>query len=465
MPTRFQKNAKRNLIIVNLVAIALVFLLAEGFMRLMGWQPGLLFNYTWLKKVDTLKVRPDYFADEFGIQKVTPYAQKKVAEAVQTPLGELNFMGFREGDELLPDMEKLCVDFHILHRNYTAQQIGEAGRRYGIDEESLKVMQQHLANSEFFQKIAQLQQAKQLSSFEQALLNYSASPINADGFRSIAFEQYDTVQTKVLLLGDSFTWGRSAEPLFNSYADILLARNWVVYNTGIVCTDPAQYADIAHRYIPALLPDVVCINYYAGNDDMYLPRETEARKPAFHFTNAGLFYAQPLGYYMPPKEAYAYYLNTISLPEADDKLVNGFFAATVLGSRFWHFMETKGWVNSHNSANDAFLERAIQPLEKPVSGRYIEHIAEICEQNGAKLLLNIIPVYLDLNKGGVAYDSISVDEKFYGEVFGDIPFDYPRNLTPGDYVGMGDDHFNTSGAKKYADFLERRIKETVKVRE
>ena len=84
-----------------------------------------------------------------------------------------------------------------------------------------------------------------LDDAEFAYLDYATAPVNEEGFKSIAFKKYETEKTSILLLGDSFTWGLTAVPSFKSFADVLAARGYVVYNTGIVGNDPAYYAAIA----------------------------------------------------------------------------------------------------------------------------------------------------------------------------------------------------------------------------
>jgi hypothetical protein len=64
-------------------------------------------------------------------------------------------------------------------------------------------------------------------------------------------------KTKVMLVGDSFAWGMSANPVYNSYADFLLAKGYCVYNLGIIGTDPAQYEAVVKKYTPILQPDVI----------------------------------------------------------------------------------------------------------------------------------------------------------------------------------------------------------------
>ncbi len=99
--------------------------------------------------------------------------------------------------------------------------------------------------------------------------------INEDGFRSPSFSKLDSCKKKVLFIGDSFAWGKSAEPLTgNCFVDLVRKETGCeVINLGIPGADPAQYYELAKKYIPTLKPDVVFVMFFMGNDLM-----TEDRK-------------------------------------------------------------------------------------------------------------------------------------------------------------------------------------------
>jgi len=58
-------------------------------------------------------------------------------------------------------------------------------------------------------------------------------------------------RTKILFLGDSFTWGASAKPITNCFVDIVTRRGYLTFNTGIPGTGLNQYVYIAEKYIHA----------------------------------------------------------------------------------------------------------------------------------------------------------------------------------------------------------------------
>ena len=126
---------------------------------------------------------------------------------------------------------------------------------------------------------------------DQDLLNdvrrYADHPINADGFRSIEFRPHITQRTKVLLLGDSFTYGFSAMPLQRSFADQLLADGYVVYNTGFPGTDPVHYLNALRHFLDRMDPDAVVLGFYAANDVLRFVLPEGAGHHPFHETGAG----------------------------------------------------------------------------------------------------------------------------------------------------------------------------------
>src|SRR5690606_31822779 len=85
-----------------------------------------------------------------------------------------------------------------------------------------------------------------------AVKRYLYHPFNKDGFRGIEFKKHRTRCKRILVIGDSFVYGMSAKPFYNSFYDILLSQGYMVYAAGIPGTDPAQYAAIAEKYIPIL---------------------------------------------------------------------------------------------------------------------------------------------------------------------------------------------------------------------
>ena len=94
---------------------------------------------------------------------------------------------------------------------------------------------------------------------------------NSLGFRDRDFSQQKTARTRIVALGDSFTygWGVEAE---QSWPKILEQRlrsaglDVEVANLGKPGGSPRNYADIAEQSIPLLYPDVVIVGVLQGDD-------------------------------------------------------------------------------------------------------------------------------------------------------------------------------------------------------
>lgn len=136
--------------------------------------------------------------------------------------------------------------------------------------------------------------------------------INPDGFRSKPLNQLDSAKKKVLFIGDSFTWGMSAKPFFDSSFCDLLQKNtsYEIINTGIPAADPAQYAAIATNYVPQLKPNMVVVAFFMGNDLMKEDRTVAPHQSFYYWTNAGAVLADMDGrHYNTAQDAYNYLVN------------------------------------------------------------------------------------------------------------------------------------------------------------
>jgi hypothetical protein len=298
--------------------------------------------------------------------------------------------------------------------------------------------------------------------------------INSDGFRSVEFRQYETTRTKILFLGDSFTWGGSAEPITNCFVDIVTRRGYLTFNTGIAGTCPNQYAYLAEKHVPLLRPDIVAVMFYMGND-LILPFPMLPHKNLFHVTNAGWLYAfDENGNYMSPQEAYDYYLTKYNLVRPKDTRktpktkIRQIFMKSVIGTYFWLRLSEVKWqlinffdqsfVNSSSNNNNSDFPRK-ENLNYPEKDkgdvqkwtrRSLAKIKAVSENHGARFKLFLIPAHPGLrNENNSIEHNLQIFEGFN-------PF-IPDFLTRDDYMDLPNDHFNNSGHRKYAEFILRTV--------
>jgi hypothetical protein len=276
--------------------------------------------------------------------------------------------------------------------------------------------------------------------------------INRDGFRGPDFLPNDSSRKKIMLIGDSFTWGATAKPIDSCYADRLRLPGYQVLNLGIPGTDPDQYARLARHYVPTLRPDIVCLFFYMANDVLHHRQDLLPFQNRYHVTNIGWLNPFLDGDYIGgPVETYAYYVERLHLPKTS--LFNRICASTVIGTKFWEIAEGRGWIKSGRGPMlqariDAFRRESKMP---PISGQYLREVQAVCHQYHVPFRLFIIPTHNNLQPPNDANSA---------GLFQGIDYRFPGNLGSEDYYPKPDGHFNNKGHRKMAEFVMKEI-ETV----
>lgn len=268
--------------------------------------------------------------------------------------------------------------------------------------------------------------------------------INSEGFRDAEFDQLDSTKTRLMFIGDSFTWGASAEPITECFVELVEREGYECLNLGIPGSEPNQYALIAEKYVPRFQPDYICVMFFMGNDIMYEPIELGPFQHKYHQTNAGWLNPYLDGPHIPTaQETYAYYLAKYSVPNTETQFLNRMLAKTVVGTRFWmginFFLKEEAEVVTQRKA-----ERETEPSEEPVSYVYLDQIRTLCEQEGGE------PLFFALPEKGWPQPSIPGD---YPDVFRDLAVHCPQTLSESDFRPFPDSHYNNEGHQKIADFI------------
>jgi hypothetical protein len=271
--------------------------------------------------------------------------------------------------------------------------------------------------------------------------------INVDGFRNKEFAQIDSAKKKVLLIGDSFTWGLSAKPLDSCFADILQREtDYEIINLGIPVADPPQYLALAQKYVLELKPDLILVVFFMGNDLMIHDRLIAPYKAVYHHTNAGAIYADIDGkHFATPEKAYRYvttekyYLHHPA--NIFEKIVNKSALLSRLYSLRFRMMEKKAYEQAARNSG--------------VSKKYLEGIMEVAQQNEVLVRFVLIPEIKEVD--------ISVEK--YTEKYADLLKDsslkdywlIPQNENSyfNDYP---DAHLNNKGHRFYGDYIKSFLK-------
>jgi len=431
---RFERHPFLSIIFIIIVLSFPILIAGEVMLRIKGQKPGYYSNSYFFNKVDSLYMTYDYVADKDGIMVVGDSARKWVAENISYFNSQYSIVNSKSADSIMN-----------LHNEWSV-------KRLVVDYAHLDAKINY--DNDFNRYVDSLKRNKEQGrrdEVDEALLQHCKSPINTDGYRSIEFKDYHTKKKKILLLGDSFTWGLSANPLTGCFADIITSKGNVCFNTGIVGADPAQYAAVAEKYIPKLKPDVVIINFYMGNDIFWYKRKPKPFQLPFYSTNAGWLMAYPDCEYLEDfHDAYEYAKGDVIIPDIDKKPVNWLCAQTVIGSKAWFFLKKFGLVKPRaDKYMDYWQRNKVQYYKQPVSEYFIKRIKNACDSNGAKMLLVVIP--------DMKYANPRISNLKPQDVFKETKFYVPDNLLPDDFNNVPDGHLNNAGHKKYAEFLLKKI--------
>jgi len=435
---KFNKKA------LALISICFTLLLCEIVLRCLGYRPGVFRKLDGFEVVDSLVVYQNFTTDEAGIYKFSPWVSDSVWRYFNCQTGTITKPEIDAGLYPVDDVEYIYQSFCRLSNTNAANSIFWRITRW---------YEENSDASEFVHRYSSIAQSKSdtIDEWREAFMEYTTHPYNQDGFRSIAFKPYHTKRTKVLLIGDSFVYGMTARPHYNCFADILLARGYLLYSAGIPGTDPAQYAAIAQKYIPLLKPDVVILCFYEGNDYMHYPRIPSANQPHEHITNAGFFSCTPYGVYLNPQQAYTYYKSLVTIPDIASNRFNNFCSHTALGGLLWSVAYKLKRVEHPSLAMyDSF--QINQQIDIPFTASRINIVDSCCRAQQVAFLKIIIP------ENSATYNDtpqfLTINTKLANKVFAKTSYLYPGNLNREKDFEKDGYHFNNTGSFKFANYLD-----------
>ena len=410
------KQLRQNLILL-VTSLSLTFLVAEFALRKLSFEPGQFHYSPWVHPVDSLYIIDGFVTDNNGILKVDTALTNEICKHPKEygPKGD-------SGDwTYWSEIAHVMADFGIVDGGGSVQ-------------------------NRFWQRQAELRNMPSAdhSLQDSIFLSYTEHPFNTEGFFSIPFSVVDTARPKVLLLGDSFTWGHSAQNKTSSFANELLARGYNIFNTGVSGADASQYLEILKKYGPLIQPDMVVCNFYLGNDVQYFERIPKQEVPLAFHTNAGVIYSQHHGVqFTTAKAAYENIMSNMAIPQTT--VVNRVMSKTVVSTYAWLFCAKLGIIKH------GFFKGKLYP-EEPLTSRQIMGMSTICDSLGAKFILSVIPSVED--------GRLKQVEQMVG-LFGSVPYHQPEMTV--DMYDQTDGHFNAAGHLHYANHLEKLILESTSV--
>lgn len=419
--------------------------LGEGLLRLLGARPGVYQLSKEFKVVDSLVLYKNFITDEAGIYKFGPW----VIDSFNVYIKNTNDKTFEKRKDSAVHPED---DIEYIYSSFL--RLLNPSINYSLILKLKLFFTEEKIDCSFTKVVNGLHASKApLDEWGEAVIHYSQHPFNKEGFRSIPFSPYTGQKKKILVVGDSYVYGMSARPYYNSFVDELLADGQMVYAAGIPGTDPAQYAAIVEKYVPLLNPDLVIVCFYMGNDLMEYPRVSRSSEPHEHICNAGFMQSNINGKYYDEKSAYGYYKNLFLIPKKTN-LFNTIMAKSSLTSLMWGFLLQHNWV-THQALEDYERGRQV-PIEQKIVNTipHIQHWESVCSKLNVRCINAVIPDKTSsyVNKDGILLPDTALLNKLFknGYVFPDS-LHHIRHHATKDY------HFNNAGSEHYYRFLKQYI--------
>lgn len=436
-----EKKAYANILLAFVITL-LSLVLSETALRFFGGTPGVFQEIAMFHPVDSLIVYENYSTDSQGIYKFSNWTTDSLYKYYSCETRKNTNADVKKRFHPIDDVEKI----------------------YGVfcDMQRSEYSDKHETIPELNQAIGRAKQSKQVDGnddWKNSLLIYSQRPYNAEGFRGIPCIKFNKSNSlRIMLVGDSFVYGYSAEPIINSFSDILLARGYLVYNFGIPGTDPAQYAEIVRHYAPLLKPDLVIVCFYPGNDLMGFYRTPCEYEPPEHITNAGLLNSNVFGTYYSAQKAYNYYFSLVSIPDTETNAFNALCSSFSIGTLLWKALLHYDLVK-HPLLEMYNRQITVSTAAKAQTTKtYVAMWEKVCAENNIPLLNVLLPCRFTnaiTSDGGLKTDSALMNVIFGSNYYAPKDLMFNINLH---YDGH-QDHINNAGCLLYAAFLDSLIRE------
>ncbi|MDA9121140.1 SGNH/GDSL hydrolase family protein [Flavobacteriales bacterium] len=397
---------------LSIVAVLVVLCTSELALRNLGWTPGVTHYNQWFNPVDSLVPLKGFESDEHGIFKVDT--------------------------SLVQSLSQDLRDARIGHKR-----VGAHAKKIGISSEIAALVFDHVIaldndSVNALLPFRSLDSGAEISCLDSVVVHYLNNPINADGFYSIPVNCNCEGKTKVMLIGDSFTWGHSTSNNLFSFSNRLLARDYAIHNFGISGADVSQYQQILKTYLEIIDPDIILVNFYMGNDVAFHQRTPKALVPIFFSTNAGNLYSFRKGKeFLSMDEAYGNVISKTFVPEENwfERLV-GSLAVTTL---CWKV------VSQYDDWWTYYSNRKLDD-EVPVSTIQLIEMQHFCQVLGYDMRIVVIPEF----KNGVV-QQVELESKFFQGLNAVCP------ILESNFYNQDDGHFNDKGHLFYANFLDSLI--------
>lgn len=442
--------------VYSLYLITAIFLLSESTLRLTGHEPGVFQHFDGFRPVDSLYEFRNYTTDDHGIYVFSPWVTDSLPKYYQPPrqppLSD-NFSDYVTESAITREINWEADHLNRILLEYTDLWLHLSGKNNLTRPQKEDTIRYHTALPNAIRNLLNHPDGG-WSHYDSLLLNYAQYPFNSEGFRSIGFVNVEHNGPRILLVGDSFTYGESARPIYNSFADLLLSQGYLVYNAGISGTDPAQYMAIVKKYVPLLQPDIVIVAFCLNNDMMRTHRIPAPDRPHEYITNAGFFYNHPQGEHLSLYEAYEFYKELCIIPSSS--LFNRMFARTALTTKIWGILHRLNIV-IHPKLDMLTSNWSGEFPQRPeVTSRYLDAIEHVCRDHNVPMLLALVP---DVTRqdDSLPLETYRINNHQVESLMARYPHAFPNNFDRSDFADGEDIHFNNKGSMKFMAFIDSLV--------
>ncbi len=258
--------------------------------------------------------------------------------------------------------------------------------------------------------------------------------------------EYDD-ELRVLVLGDSFTFGRTAE-IGKSYVEYLESRfpEIEIWNTGIVGAGTNQAVETFKWFAPQLRPQLTILGFVTNdyNDNLF-PVDSRIRvfSPSLNYfpllrTHYYDIWGNAFAY--DPQDVLRYYANVHGPPRNSIEYALGI---TNLGTLALHLRDAVGP-----------LLGSLKATKIKVTRQYLADLRDLTRVHNSALLVILVPYHDDLNEPSTLFLKT---KQLLAEL--DIAYMDPAHLldATADYAMPPDGHWSTAGHQKVGAYLSECV--------
>ncbi len=243
---------------------------------------------------------------------------------------------------------------------------------------------------------------------------------------------------KILVAGDSFTWGASAD-VDSSYIDVFesdIKKTYpaIVWNTGIPATGTNHALFTTKKFLPLQKSNYVVLGFYVGNDfgDNLLPFDQLIFNDQGACYNLYDYDKDFKPYKISKREAYKKITGSYPIEELN------FLQKIIIRSRFITFCkEMTGKAINRISGN----KQRTTAQQYKMTAEYLKELNDYVKQNNAELIVYVIPEADDIDKKTQQYLDVV-------KILTEQSIHYFENtalFTKSDYLKTGGGHWKNSG--------------------